>query len=76
MVVKGLSKVYQRLTGKKEVVEIDIETLPIERPKSPRSVVQQEGGLAHATTTIDADQRGGEVNLAKETTLYRIAQVA
>ena len=76
MVVEGLSKVYKRLTRKEEVVEIDIETLPIERPKSPRSVVQEEGGLAHATTAIDADQRGGEVNLAKDATLYRIAQVA
>ena len=76
MVVKALGEVHQRLTRKEEVVQIDIETLPIERPKSPRSVVQQKSGLAHATTAIDADERGGEVNLAKEAALYRIAQVA
>ena len=76
MIVEALGKVYKRLAGKEEVVQIDVETLPIERPKSPRSIVQQEGCLAHTTTAIDADQRGGEVNLAKEAALYRIAQVA
>lgn len=76
MIVEALGKVYKRLAGKEEVVQIDVQTLPIERPKSPRSIVQQEGGFAHATTAIDTDQWGREVNLAKEATLYRIAQIA
>ena len=40
MIVEALGKVYKRLAGKEEVIQIDVETLPIERPKSPRSIVQ------------------------------------
>ena len=58
-------KLYDAVSGKVEVVHVDEEAGAV-GAKLLFGILQQEGGLAHATSSLDADKAVVPVNLIHE----------